>query len=112
MASYSNKSTPAEGSRRVRGVDLHERPYCAAVLDSFAGLNRGRARFTVRPSAPRPLERVGQLLAGAAQVDITPPPGMPKAGYSANAHTGVGFRTRLRARVVHLRWEAASIAVV
>jgi hypothetical protein len=38
------------------------------------------------------------LLAGAAEVDITPPPGIPKAGYSRNAHTGSGFRTRLRAR--------------
>ena len=52
------------------------------------------------------------LLAGAAEVDITPPPGMPKAGYSANAFTGEGFRTRLRARVVHLRSGTASIAIV
>lgn len=52
------------------------------------------------------------LLAGAAEVDITPPPGMPKAGYSANATDGEGFRTRLRARVLHLRSGEASMVIV
>jgi neutral ceramidase len=52
------------------------------------------------------------LLAGAVDVDITPPPGMPKAGYSANAHDGSGFRTRLRARILHLRAGTASLAIV
>ena len=37
---------------------------------------------------------------------------MPKAGYSANAHDGHGFRTRIRARVTHLRAGRASIALV
>ncbi|MEO6628299.1 MAG: neutral/alkaline non-lysosomal ceramidase N-terminal domain-containing protein, partial [Aquihabitans sp.] len=51
-------------------------------------------------------------LAGAAEVDITPPPGLPKAGYSANAHDGTGFRTRLRARVTHLRAGRSSLAII
>jgi neutral ceramidase len=71
-----------------------------------------RARFTDRPVAPRPLPMVDTLLAGAVDVDITPPPGMPKAGYSANAHHGSGFRTRLRARVLHLRAGGTSLALV
>jgi neutral ceramidase len=72
----------------------------------------GRARFSSvpAPAGDRPL--VAGLLAGAAEADITPPPGMPKAGYSANAHDGAGFRTRLRARVLHLRAGTASLAVV
>lgn len=71
-----------------------------------------RVRFSV-PAAPGVrLDEVQELLAGAAEVDITPPPGMPKAGYSANARTGNGFRTRLRARVVHLRAQASSVALV
>ena len=37
---------------------------------------------------------------------------MPKAGYSRNAHDGTGFRTRLRARVLHLRAGTASLALV
>jgi neutral ceramidase len=75
-------------------------------------IDRGRARFEVVTEPPAPLEPVAGILAGAAEVDITPPPGLPKAGYSANAHTGNGFRTRLRARIVHLRAGTASIAVV
>ena len=61
--------------------------------------------------AGRPVE-VGRLLAGAVEVDITPPPGLPKAGYSRNAHTGTGFRSRLRARVLHLRSGTGSLALV
>jgi len=37
---------------------------------------------------------------------------MPKAGYSSNAHSGDGFRTRLRARVLHLRGGTSSLAIV
>jgi neutral ceramidase len=71
-----------------------------------------RARFGVRTGAPAPLPAVAGLLAGAAEVDLTPPPGLPKAGYSRNANTGDGFRTRLRARVVHLRAGSSSLAIV
>ena len=66
----------------------------------------------MRPAAPLRLEPVDGLVAGAAEADLTPPPGMPKAGYSANAHDGDGFRTRLRARVLHLRSATTSIALV
>ena len=71
-----------------------------------------RSRFSVRPRVASELPLVEGVLAGAAEVDITPPPGMPKAGYSANAHDGHGFRTRLRARVTHLRAGRSSIALV
>jgi neutral ceramidase len=62
-------------------------------------------------AAPR-LPHLPELLAGAAEVDITPPPGMPKAGHSKNAQDGIGFRTRLRARIVHLRAGTASVALI
>ncbi len=52
------------------------------------------------------------LHAGASKVDITPPPGMPLAGYSANAHFAKGFRTRLYARVIYLKKDTHSIALV
>ena len=71
-----------------------------------------RARFSVRPAAPTTLPHVDGLLAGAAEVDITPPPGLPKAGYSSNAYDGRGFRSRLRARVLHLRAGTVSLAIV
>ena len=45
-------------------------------------------------------------------MDITPPPGMPKAGHSKNAHDGNGFRTRLKARVIHLRSGTTSVLLI
>ena len=81
-------------------------------LTELAQHPRRRSRFGVAPRPPAPLPPVDGLLAGAAEVDITPPPGMPKAGYSANAHDGTGFRTRLRARVTHLRCGTSSLALV
>lgn len=71
-----------------------------------------RIRFEVAVPEPAPLPHVDGLLAGAAEVDITPPPGLPKAGYSANARDGDGFRTRLRARITHLRSGRSSLALV
>jgi neutral ceramidase len=72
-----------------------------------------RARFSVRPALERPAPRGGPgLIAGAAEVDITPPPGLPKAGYSANAHDGNGFHTRLRARVLYLDDGTTPLALV
>ena len=70
------------------------------------------ARFSITPAPEPDLSHADGILAGVAEVDITPPPGMPKAGFSKNAHDGVGFRNRLRARVLHLRAGTASIAWV
>lgn len=81
-------------------------------LAAFVDGTAKRSRFGVRPRPPVELPLVEALLAGAAEVDITPPPGLPKAGYSANAHDGNGFRTRLRARVTHLRSDRSSLAIV
>jgi neutral ceramidase len=63
------------------------------------------------PDQPK-LPYVDGLLAGAAEVDITPPPGMPKAGHSRNAQDGTGFRTRLKAKVIHLRQGETSLALI
>jgi neutral ceramidase len=72
-----------------------------------------RARFSLPvPTPTEPPPAVPGLLGGAVEVDITPPPGLPKAGYSRNAHTGTGFRSRLRARVLHLRSGSGSLALV
>lgn len=71
-----------------------------------------RARFGIDLPRQQPAATARGLLAGAAEVDITPPPGMPKAGYSRNARSGTGFRTRLRARIVHLCSPAGSLAIV
>jgi neutral ceramidase len=81
-------------------------------LAPFVDGRTKRSRFEVRARPAVALPHVDGVLAGAAEADLTPPPGMPKAGYSANAHDGDGFRTRLRARVTHLRAGTSSLALV
>lgn len=81
------------------------------LLDLRGDANRIRFAVT-HPDPARPAGGGDTLLGGASEVDLTPPPGMPKAGYSANATDGRGFRTRLRARVLHLQRGDASVAVV
>jgi len=44
----------------------------------------------------------GIATAGAVSIDITPPPGLPMGGYSIMANKGLGFRTRLKARIIYL----------
>ncbi|MGH3518939.1 MAG: neutral/alkaline non-lysosomal ceramidase N-terminal domain-containing protein [Haloechinothrix sp.] len=78
----------------------------------FATGDQPIAQFDVVPAPAADLPPIDGLLAGAAEVDITPPPGLPKAGHSRNAHTGNGFRTRLRVRVIHLRSGTTSLALV
>jgi neutral ceramidase len=88
--------------------------YESPLLSLVSGDGHGdRARFAITPTGiESELPDIGGLLAGASEVDITPPPGMPKAGFSKNAHDGNGFRNRLRARVLHLRAGRTSLAVV
>ena len=51
--------------------------------------------------------------AGIAERDITPPPGLPKFGYSAWAREADGFRTRLKARAFYLQGpDQAPLAIV
>jgi neutral ceramidase len=67
----------------------------------------GCAHHTVnlrfRQETPLPSERNTTLLASVGRADITPRPGMPTAGYSANGNYGKGFRTRLQTRVIYLK---------
>ncbi len=82
------------------------------VLRPFVEGTQRRARFSITARPRAELPEVEGLLVGVAEVDITPPPGLPKAGYSANANDGNGFHTRLRARVMHVRQGRSSIAIV
>ncbi len=82
------------------------------ALAGFAESGARQVRLTLSASPERELPDIAGLLAGAAEVDITPPPGMPKAGHSRNAHTGTGFRTRLRSRVLHLRSGRTALTLV
>jgi neutral ceramidase len=61
---------------------------------------------TLEITVPQPeitgLPTTGVPTAGAVSIDITPPPGMPMGGYSMLANRGIGFRTRLKARILYL----------
>lgn len=81
-------------------------------LASLADSPPPRVVLEIAPPRDTELPHVAGLLAGAAEVDITPPPGMPKAGHSSNAQSGTGFRTRLHAHVLHLRAGTTSLAIV
>jgi len=54
------------------------------------------------PPTVVPIALTGIATAGAISVDITPPPGMAMGGYSVMANKGIGFRTRLKARVIYI----------
>jgi neutral ceramidase len=84
----------------------------ADPLQPFAESGARHVRLTLPRAQASALPAVTGLLAGAAEVDITPPPGMPKAGHSRNAQSGTGFRTRLRAAVVHLRAGTDALTLV
>lgn len=88
-----------------------DRPSSSSIW-SGASITPKRFRITYPAVAEPALPYVDGLLAGVAEVDITPPPGMPKAGHSKNAQDGTGFRTRLKVRVVHLRQGSSSVALI
>lgn len=74
---------------------------CALLL-SACQLPRQPFAFANHPPRALPAQDAA-LLAGVVEVDITPPPGLPKAGFATWAQQGDGFRTRLKARVFYLR---------
>ncbi|QUM85792.1 neutral/alkaline non-lysosomal ceramidase N-terminal domain-containing protein [Moritella sp. 28] len=61
-----------------------------------------KKQLNLIPPNPVPIVSTGIATAGAISVDITPPPGMAMGGYSVMANKGVGFRTRLKARVIYI----------
>ena len=59
--------------------------------------------FSVERVAPSPVAGTGELLAGAAERDITPPFGLPMAGYSLEGKIARGLWGRLFARAMVLQ---------
>lgn len=57
-------------------------------------------RFTVDRVTPAPVQATGEFLAGAAERDITPPFGLPMAGYSLEGKISRGVWGRLFARAL------------
>ncbi len=76
----------------------------AIVLAAWLAAGCGSViHLEVRQATPLPPERNTTLLAGVGKADITPRPGLPTTGYSLNGNSGMGFRTRLYARVIYLK---------
>lgn len=95
---------------------LLARPLPTLALSLLLGACAGTTQLSIRNpvDAPSPAGSSSDapLLAGIVRTDITPPPGMPKAGYSSNGQDGSGFRTRLAARVFYLKAKGGEPAVV
>ncbi|MFE8071055.1 neutral/alkaline non-lysosomal ceramidase N-terminal domain-containing protein [Marinobacteraceae bacterium S3BR75-40.1] len=73
---------------------------CVGLQLSQPELSSVTVPYTPAHSQPAP----EHFVAGAATVDITPPPGvLPRAGYATWSTIGQGFRTRLKARAYYLR---------
>ncbi|TGK11505.1 alkaline ceramidase [Leptospira fletcheri] len=70
------------------------------------------AQFKIAYKKPVGNSAAKGLIAGASKVDLTPPPGMPLAGYSMLAETEQGFRTRIFARVFYIKKDASNPIVL
>lgn len=75
---------------------------CISIIVIFVSCT-STITLQVRKINPLPSEKKPTLYAGVAKADITPRPGLPMIGYSANANYGDGFRTRLYARVIYIK---------
>ena len=81
----------------------------AATLSSCSPPQKIRIRIAERASTSG--HRVG-FHAGAAKVDITPPPGYPMGGFSIVGKFSRGFWTRLYAKSIYLENDGIGIALV
>ncbi len=74
----------------------------ALLLEAWPFLAYPETRLAFSVETPAQVDAPSHLQAGVAVRDITPPPGLPKFGYSTFAADADGFRTRLKARAVFL----------
>lgn len=72
------------------------------LMVSGCGLLRRSVKIEVKLNAPQPPAATGEMQAGAARVDITPPPGYPMTGYGLFGRNARGFWTRLYAKAIYL----------
>ncbi|MFT0138615.1 hypothetical protein ACEK07_18600, partial [Alcanivoracaceae bacterium MT1] len=106
----STDSTPAQPPPPFRRFFSWRRVVLLVLVALIALLLHTAWPFVFYPTTtlsfdiPAPLASTPQSgsVAGVAEVDITPPIGIPKFGYSAWARSADGFRTRLKARAFYL----------
>lgn len=82
-------------------------PYLISILLIYSVISCGTvAEYKIAYKKPEVISKTRGLVAGISKVDLTPPPGLPLAGYSKMAETEKGFRTRLYARIFYIRKDA------
>lgn len=79
----------------------------------FSGCMPQKHTLTILNNPPLPSEPHDRLIAGVAKTGITPPPGMPMAGYSKLSVDARGVRTKLLARAIYIKQkDAPAVALV
>lgn len=73
------------------------------VFENCSSYSIYEIQIDISENPNKNLESKSLLHLGISLVDITPPPGMPLAGYSLNAVSSKGFRHKLKARIFLLR---------
>lgn len=89
----------------MKTLFVYSRSLMLLLSLTLLGLTAGCATYKdieVKQVVASPVALANQATAGAVNVDITPGPGMPMAGYSIMGSKGQGFRTRLKARVIYI----------
>lgn len=66
-------------------------------------VSKKNVEFFIEPKVATNIYVKGQIMAGMAMNDITPPPGLTTAGHSSFATITTGFRTRLKCRAIYLK---------
>ncbi|TGK02909.1 alkaline ceramidase [Leptospira langatensis] len=87
----------------VKNIQITLISFCLALLGISCG---STAEYKIAYKKPEIASKTRGLVAGVSKVDLTPPPGLPLAGYSKLAETEQGFRTRIYARIFYIKKDA------
>ncbi|MFQ5651767.1 MAG: neutral/alkaline non-lysosomal ceramidase N-terminal domain-containing protein [bacterium] len=75
---------------------------CTILSFAFLLTSCAAVKIDIDRPRPRPVPAAGSFQAGAAKVDITPPPGYPMGGFGLAGRWSRGWWTRLYARALYL----------
>jgi len=77
--------------------------FIVLIIMTFSACSKKTITLQFKTIPPLPNDHYTEFQAGIAMTDITPPPGLPLAGYSTLSADGIGFRTRLKARAFYFK---------
>ncbi|NIR49415.1 hypothetical protein GWO43_12985 [candidate division KSB1 bacterium] len=77
---------------------------CLFILAGFSSSCNNSAEIEIELRPPKKfIDHKGTFMAGAAKVDITPPPGYPMGGFAVAGKFSRGWWTRLYAKAIYLQ---------